>query len=230
MTMGAFDLAAPHQFVEGQPRLVALAIAQPADARGQPLEVDALARHAHPAGEGLVLREEAQDLLVGAVDVFGIAGERHPAERALAATEERADERGHEAGEVHRVLDARAQRLPAQVVAVVEDDRAHLVEVEHRAHVLGHRVQRAALILLRVALAQLCRLVERQPGGNVAVERVVRGGLVGDEVHADATADDLREDLGGVAEQADAARDALRLRYSSARRSASSRSVTISSR
>ncbi len=72
-------------------------------------------------------------------------------------------------------------------------------------------VQRAALVLLGIALAQLRRLVERHPGGDVAVERVVRGGLVGHEVHARATAHDLREDLGGVAEQADAARDALRL-------------------
>ncbi len=87
-------------------------------------------------------------------DVGGIAGERHPAEWANAATEQRADEGGHEAGEVHRILHADTQRLPAQIVAVVEDDRAHLVEVEHRAHMLGHRGERAALILLRVALAQ----------------------------------------------------------------------------
>src|SRR5690242_5974794 len=122
---GRLDLAAPHQFVEGQPGLIALAIAEPADARGQSLEVDALLRHANPAGERLIFREEPQYLLVSAADVFRVARERHPAERTDAAAEERADEGGDEPGEVHRVLDADAQRLPAQIVAVVEDDRAH---------------------------------------------------------------------------------------------------------
>ena len=43
---GRLDLARAHQLVERQPRLVALAVAEPADARRQPLELHALVRPA----------------------------------------------------------------------------------------------------------------------------------------------------------------------------------------
>ena len=56
----------------------------------------------------------------------------------------------------------------------------------------------------RVARAQLERLVQRHAVGHVAVQRVVRRGLVGDEVGGDAAAHQLGVDVGGVAEQADA--------------------------
>jgi hypothetical protein len=44
-----FDLSLLHQVVHGQPELRALAVAQPADARRQSLELDALARQVDPA-------------------------------------------------------------------------------------------------------------------------------------------------------------------------------------
>ncbi len=49
MTMGADDLAARHHLVEGEAEPMPLAQADPADARGQTLEADALARHVEPA-------------------------------------------------------------------------------------------------------------------------------------------------------------------------------------
>ena len=43
-----FELAVAHHLVEGETEAVALAEADPADARRQALEVDALARHVEP--------------------------------------------------------------------------------------------------------------------------------------------------------------------------------------
>src|SRR3546814_1854019 len=78
----SFPFAAADQCVEGQAELVALAQADPADARGQALELDALARHVEPVMQVLVVGDQFLDLGVGLVDVFGVAGQRDPAERA----------------------------------------------------------------------------------------------------------------------------------------------------
>src|SRR5256886_13291680 len=88
---GGFHDALAHQLVEGQPRFVALAVAQPADARGQPLETDFLAGQRDPTFQRSILREEFENSLVGAIDIFGITGERYPAKWAFATPEDRAD-------------------------------------------------------------------------------------------------------------------------------------------
>ncbi len=75
----------------------------PADPRGQALELDLLARHVEPVVEVRVVGDQLLHLGVGLVDVLGIARERRPAERADAAAEQRADIGGHEAGKVEGV-------------------------------------------------------------------------------------------------------------------------------
>ena len=67
----------------------------------------------------------------------------------------------------------------------------------------------ASQVVVGVARAQRIGLLDGQPGGHVAVERVVRGGLVGDDVDVDIAADQLGQDLGGVAQQADRQRPPL---------------------
>ncbi len=134
---GRLQLALAHHLVEGQARHVALAQAQPADARGQALEGDALARHVEPAVHVRVVREQFLDLGVGLVDVFGVTGQRDPAERPPALAEQRADVRRHEAGEIEGVLHALVERDLADVVAVVDGRDAHRLEVEHGLHVHG---------------------------------------------------------------------------------------------
>ena len=52
-------------------------------------------------------------------------------------------------------VDARLQRLAAQVVAVVERDRAAALQLEHRAHVPGHRVVRQLDVRVRIC----CRAI-----------------------------------------------------------------------
>ena len=70
------DSPGPHELVEDEPHLRALAVPEPADARGQALELHALACQADPARERPVLRERLEHGVVGRVDVLGIAGER----------------------------------------------------------------------------------------------------------------------------------------------------------
>src|SRR4051812_9781708 len=76
------------EIVQRDAELRALAEAKPADPSRQTLEVHFLPRYRNPAGEMLVVREKLEHQLVGARDVFRIAGQSDPAERSLAFAEE----------------------------------------------------------------------------------------------------------------------------------------------
>ena len=73
MTIGAETSPFLHHLVEGEAEAVALAEADPADARRQALEGDPLARHVEPAVEVRVVGDQLLHPLVGLVDVLGIA-------------------------------------------------------------------------------------------------------------------------------------------------------------
>src|SRR5690606_14777573 len=81
------QLAITHHLVERQAQAVALAQADPADARRQALEVDALGGHVQPTVQVGVVRDQFLDLGIGPGDVLRVAAQRHPAERADAAAE-----------------------------------------------------------------------------------------------------------------------------------------------
>jgi hypothetical protein len=154
----AFELAALHHLVEGQAGQVALAQADPADARGQALEGDAFASHVEPAVQVLVVGEELFHLRVGLADVFRVAAQRHPAERPDALAEQRAHIGGHKAGEVKRIGHAKVLGHLAQVVAVVHRGNAHGVEGQHGADMGGARLAGGLLqrgVLRRVFLRGL---------------------------------------------------------------------------
>ena len=206
---GRFQLSGAHHFVERQPRLVPFTQPQPADARGQALKGDALARHVEPAVRVRVVGEQFLDLGVGLVDVLRVATQRHPAERPFALAEQRADVGGHEAGEVKRVLHALVQRHLSDVVAVIDHRDAHALEVEHGLHVLraalrGGGGQRG---VLRGVGGGGFPLRDAPARGQVAVDEVVRAGLVGHQVGAQSAAlralDQFGQHLGRVAEQSD---------------------------
>ncbi|MNS66587.1 hypothetical protein D3C72_998070 [compost metagenome] len=164
--------------------------------------------------EVLVLGEQLLHLGVGLVDILRVARQRHPAERALAAAEQRADIGRHEAREIERVLHALVESHLADVVAVVQRRHAHLLEGQHRLHMLDDGRARGGFHRLRVALAQVFPLRHGPAFGQVAVDEVMRRSLVGDDVRAHAAglgaARQLRHDLCRVAEQAH--RDGLLLR------------------
>ncbi len=77
------------------------------------------------------------------------------------------------------------------------------MEVQHGSHVLGHGCLGGLLDALRIGGAAVLPIAERPALGQVAVDGIVRRGLVGDEVGAHAAAHELGKDVGGVAEQAD---------------------------
>ena len=99
-------------------------------------------------------------------------------------------------------------RLAAQVVAVVEHARAPRVFIVEHARAPGRpsSAARGARTRSGSRRAQRRGLLERQPGGHVAVQRIVRRGLIGHEIGRDAALHELR--------------DALRPRCRRARRSA----------
>ena len=197
--------------VEREPEPVPVAEPDPADARRQALETDARARHVEPVVQMPVVRHQLLDLGVGPENVLGIARQRGPAERADPATEQRADIGGHEAGEVERVGDAFLLRHLADVVAIVHGGNAGAMEIEHRAHMHRHRGARRLVDRLGVALAPLLPLREGPAARQIAVDRIMRRGLVGHGVGAHAAAQQFGKDVGGVAEQPDGNRLALGL-------------------
>jgi hypothetical protein len=73
MTIGA-DLAGGDQLVEPEPGGVPLAIAEPADPGGQPLELDPLLRRRDPGAQVVVVREQRQHHASWGVDAGGVTG------------------------------------------------------------------------------------------------------------------------------------------------------------
>ena len=98
---------AAHELVDRQARSGAVAVAEPADPRGQPLECDPLGCQLQPPLQDTVLREQLQQRRVDRGDVRRIARQRGPPERPDAAAEERPDIGRDEARVCERILDAR---------------------------------------------------------------------------------------------------------------------------
>ena len=119
------------------------------------------------------------------VDIFGRAGERHPAERPAAFAEQRANVFRHEAGNLEGILDARLLGLRANVVAVVERHRAPALQRQHGLNVFSPSPGRdrrtySSGFEQRNASASC----ERHPVRHVAFQRIVRAGLVGEKIWA----------------------------------------------
>src|SRR5947207_1279491 len=114
------QLAARDHFVEGEAGEMSLAQAKPAYARRKPLKRDALVRHVEPAMKVRVRGKQFLYLAIGLVDVLGIAGERNPAKRSFAFTEQRANVRRNKARKVERVRNTFVACDLANVVAVIE--------------------------------------------------------------------------------------------------------------
>src|SRR4029079_8657332 len=88
---GCGHLAAPDEFVDRQAGLGAIAVAEPADPRGQTLERDALRSEIEPPLKEAVVREETPQRPVDRCDVLRIARKHGPAEGSDAAAEKRSD-------------------------------------------------------------------------------------------------------------------------------------------
>ena len=130
-----------------------------------------------------------------------------PSGTAQPRAEQRPDVRRHEAGELEGPVVATLARLVTDRVAVVEDLGALVLELHHRPHVRGHRGLGGLGEPGRVRLALGLPLLERHAHGEVE-QRVVRGGLVGDDVDRRVPLEQGRDHLGGVAEHPDRQRPA----------------------
>ena len=75
-----------------------------------------------------------------------------------------------------------------------------------------HSGERAAQVLLRIPATQLGGLPHRQSRRDVSVQGVVRRRLIGQHIGDEAAADQLRQHLGAIADQADRQRPARPLR------------------
>ena len=196
------QLAAPHHLVEPQPEAVALAVAEPADPRREALVGDPFAGHLDPPGERRVVGELLEHGAVGRRDVGRVARQRDPPERSLALAEQRADVGGEEARVVERPVEAAEACLGTQAVAVVEDLAAAIEEPDHRPAVGGHALARPADQLVGRGARHLGGRLRGEVSGDVA-ERVVGARLVGHDVGREAEVEQLRDELGGVAEHTD---------------------------
>ena len=134
--------------VDENAQAVPLAVTEPADAGRQALEVDLLPGQGDPAGERGVVLELAQDDVVDPGDVGRVSGQGCPPERAAADAEQRPDEGGDEPGKVEGVGDPAGHGLGADIVAVVEDDGASALELQHGLDVHGHGIQGAVDVVL----------------------------------------------------------------------------------
>ncbi len=114
-------------------------------------------------------------------------------------------------------------RARSEVVAIVEHLGAGLLHREHRLDLDAHPLLGALDVRLRIARAELGRFGEREALRHVADERIVRSGLLGDEIGDDAAAHELGVDVGRVR----AHRDRDRLIARGALTHAGERSVEI---
>jgi hypothetical protein len=88
---GRLHRAAPHELVHREPRLRAVAVAEPADPRRQPLECHPLGRELEPPLQQRIVGEQPLQHLVDRRDVGRVPGQHRPAKRPHATTEQRPD-------------------------------------------------------------------------------------------------------------------------------------------
>ena len=142
------------QFVYGDAKLSALAVAEPANTRWQSLKVNPVFRELHPARQNRVFRKEFERQSVGTGDVLGISTQSNPAEWTFSFAKERADILRNKTGNIVGVLDAGILGLGANVIAIIEGDGTALLQFQHRVDVLSHRLHRTLHVSIRIFRAQ----------------------------------------------------------------------------
>src|SRR5438067_8111041 len=198
-----FDFAVFDQFIHRDAELWTLAITEPADARGQRLKLDPLFRQFHPARMRLILRKKVERKPIGARDVSGVAAKCNPAERAAPFAKERPNVFWNETGDIKCVLDTGSLRLSANVVSVIESYCTFFLQRKHRLDMNAHRTHGAFDVIVWIFRAQRERVLERHSIWNVAVQRIMCAGLIGENIWNHATPYDFRQDIGAVADEAD---------------------------
>src|SRR5512136_2363448 len=118
------QLPARDEIIQAQPEGRPLPVAEPANARGQPLKVYFLSRHLDPPAEAFIPGEHFEHQVVGHRYIRRVSGKRHPSEGSAPLAKKRPDIGGDKSGEIERVRNARFERLPADIVSIIECDGA----------------------------------------------------------------------------------------------------------
>src|SRR5438132_1409201 len=126
-----FDFSLFYQVIHRQPELRPLAVAQPADARRQPLKFDSFSCQVNPASQNAVVWKQLQHQVVGYRDIGRIARQRDPAEGASSFAKEWSDIRRHKSGKIVSVLHSALESKCADVISVVKSYRAHFLQAQH---------------------------------------------------------------------------------------------------
>ena len=149
--------------------------------------------------------------MVGLIDIFRVAGERCPAKWPNALAEQRANISRDKAREVKSVFYTDLFGHLADIVAVIHCGRTALLQCQHGAHLHRHGLTRRPGDGTGIFLALLFGLRQCPAAGQVAVQRVVGGGLVGHHVRRDVACYQFGENVSGVGQQTN--RDCLALRF-----------------
>ncbi|ENN89473.1 hypothetical protein RHSP_65926 [Rhizobium freirei PRF 81] len=204
-----FQLAACHKLVDTARKRGALTMAEPCDTRRQPFEGHMLAGKLDPVGDDLVVPEHFQEQIVDASDIAFLARERHPAERADRAAEQRPQIGFGEDRDIEGIGDAAFLRLGADQVAVVEDFGTLFLEVQHGLHMFDDRGAACCHQLALAVVAEIPNLLQAHALRHIAIDEIVRGGLVGNDIGHDAATCNLGVDLGRIADETDGKRSLL---------------------
>src|ERR1700730_4209808 len=135
---GGFEYAASDGMVESQPKLVPLAVSQPANTRRQSLKLYAFLRKLYPTTEMLVVREHLQYQLIGARNVGGFTRQCCPPERAFAFAEQGTNIGGHKTREIVSVFEPLFVGEGADIVSIVERNCAEVLQIEHAFDMFRH--------------------------------------------------------------------------------------------
>ena len=204
MTIGAATSPSRDQLVEGEAGPRALAVAEPADPRRQPLERDPRLGHLDPAPQARVLREQRR----GRRDRSGRCPPGRPtAPPSGTGPGPRRTAAGCRPARSPGSRTRRRRRPPGPPRAGCCRSRRRRRPARWKASIARtwsaiERVERAD-VLVGLASRSAAASASGDLGRHVAAERVVRGGLVGDEVEPLAGGRPGRLDLGGVADEGD---------------------------
>ncbi len=202
-------LAFCHQIVHRQPELVALPIAQPADARRQPLKFHALLRQFNPAIQMLVLRKHFQHELVRSRNVRSFARKSRPPERSFALAKQRPDVCRYKSRKVVSVLHALFERKRSNVVPIIKRHRAQFLQFQHSLDMLRHGRQGMFFVFLRTLLSQLQSRFQRHSIRHVPADGIVRARLVRQQVRHHAALRQFRDQVRAISHQSNRSRLAL---------------------
>src|SRR5215472_1378532 len=152
--------------------------------------------------EGVVGYEFAH-LLIRAIDIFRIPGQRHPTERSFADAKQRTHVRLDESGISERIIHAYFLRHCPDVVAVIESDHTPIFKRQNGANLSRHCALRCFGRAARVALPALNPFLDPPSEGQIPVDRIVGRGLVRHYVGEHASTENLLINFGGISDKPD---------------------------